>query len=124
MAADRFRALDQLPPYVPDGVERLQAHLRSHATFAQVTVAPDTLRVVTRELSTASAGQWAVLQQVRQAVPDAQVFLRERTLAWTVDLKAPRLRLVTVLAVIKDGPLTLRRECLVPEAPGPTVHAS
>lgn len=124
MAADRFRALDHLPPYVPDGVDRLQAHLRSHAAFAEVAVAPDTLRVVTRELATATAGQWAVLQQVRQAVPDALVFLRERTLAWTVDLKAPRVRLVTVLAVIKDGPLTLRRECLVPEAPGPAVHGS
>jgi len=124
MASARFQALDHFPPYVTDGVARLQAHLRSHAAFADATVAPDTLRVTTRELTTASAEQWAMLQQVRQAVPEAHVFLRERMLAWTVDLRAPRLRLVTVLAVIKDGPLTLRRECLLPEAPGPAAHES
>lgn len=124
MASARFQALDHFQPYVMDGVARLQAHLRAHAAFAEATVAPDTLRVTTRELTTASAEQWAMLQQVRQAVPEAHVFLRERTLAWTVDLRAPRLRLVTVLAVIKDGPLTLRRECLLPEPAGPAAHES
>lgn len=75
-------------------------------------MAPDTLKVATRELTDASTEQWALVQQVRQAVPDAQVFLRERALSWAVDPKAPRLRLVTVLAIVKDGPVTLRREFL------------
>ncbi|MGD9902813.1 MAG: hypothetical protein AB7U83_05035 [Vicinamibacterales bacterium] len=118
MAAVRFRALDVLPPYRHDGAERLQGFLRTHAAHGAATVAPDTLKVTTRELSTASALQWAMLQQVRQAVPDAQVFLRERVLSWTVDAKAPRLSMVTVLAVVKDGPLTLRRECLVADDSG------
>jgi len=49
-------------------------------------------------------------------VPDARVYLRERVLSWAEDRDAPRLRVVTVLGLLKRGPLTLRREFCVPEA--------
>ena len=124
MAAVRLQAMDVLPPYRRDGAARLQALLRTHAAYADAVVSPDTLQVATRELATASASQWAVLQQVRHAIPEAQVFLRERVLRWTADAKAPRLPLVTVLAVVKDGPVTLRRECLVPDSPDPAAIES
>ena len=48
----------------------------------------------------------------------------ERVLRWTTDAKAPRLPLATVLAVVRDGPVTLRRECLVPDGPDLTAIES
>jgi hypothetical protein len=71
--------------------------------------------VATRYLTDATSSQWAVMQDVQTAVPEARVYLRERVLSWTDDPKAPRLRMVTVLGFIKRGPLTLRREFCVPE---------
>jgi hypothetical protein len=54
-------------------------------------------------------------------VPDATALLRERCLIWTRDPRAPKLRHVTVLAIKKVGPITLRRELWVPDdaAPAP-----
>jgi hypothetical protein len=86
------------------------------AAQAEATVAPRDLTVSTRPLSTATPTQWALVQQIHAAIADAQVQLRERTLAWTRDLQAPRLRLVTVLVTTKVGPLVLRREFHVPDA--------
>ena len=62
------------------------------------------------------------MQQIRAAVPDANVQLRERSLAWTRNMHAPRLRLVTALVTTKAGQLLLRREFHVPD-PAPDVPA-
>ena len=80
------------------------------------TVSELSLHVTTRYLTDATAAQWAVLQEVQSAVPDARVYLRERVLSWTDDREAPRLRVVTVLGFLKRGPLTLRREFCVPDS--------
>ena len=115
MTAQTFAAVAHLPAYRRDGVARLQAHLRNMPAYADAVVSASTLAVTTRYLSEATSAQWAVMQQVKAAVPDAQVFLRERVLSWTADPKAPRLHIVTVLGFMKLGPLTLRREFCIPE---------
>ena len=104
------------PRYQPDGVARLQTHLRAFPPYATATVSELSLHVTTRYLTDATAAQWAVLQEVQSAVPDARVYLRERVLSWTDDREAPRLRVVTVLGFLKRGPLTLRREFCVPDS--------
>jgi hypothetical protein len=116
MSDEAFRAVDHLPRYQPDGVARLQAHLRTFPPYATATVSELSLHVSTRYLTDATAGQWTVVQAVQRAVPDARVYLRERVLSWTEDRDAPRLRVVTVLGFLKRGPLTLRREFCVSES--------
>ena len=115
MTEDAFRMVDHLPRYQQDGVARLQAHLRTFPPYAHAAVSELSLHVATRYLTDATSAQWAVMQEVQTAVPEARVYLRERVLSWTDDPKAPRLRMVTVLGFIKRGPLTLRREFCVPE---------
>ena len=116
MTDEAFRAVDHLPRYQPDGVARLQAHLRAFPPYATATVSELSLHVTTRYLTDATAAQWAVLQEVQSAVPASRVYLRARVLSWTEDREAPRLRVVTVLGFLKRGPLTLRREFCVPDS--------
>lgn len=116
MTDDAFRPVDHLLRYQHDGVAVLQAHLRSFPPYATATVSALTLHVATRYLTDATSEQWAVVQAVQSAVPDARVYLRERVLSWRDDREAPRLRVVTVLGFLKRGPLTLRREFCVPES--------
>lgn len=117
MAAHTFRALAQFPEYEVNGPgpSQLQAFLRQFPSYADAVVTPLDLVVLNRALPTATPAQWAFLRQVRAAVPDAKVLLRERCLVWTRDPQAPKLRHVTVLALKKIGPITLRREYWVPE---------
>ena len=115
MTAQAFTAVAHLPTYRRDGAARLQGHLRAVPTYADAVLASGALAVATRYLTEATSAQWAVMQQVKAAVPDAQVFLRERVLSWKADPKAPPLRVVTVLGFTKVGPLTLRREFCIPD---------
>jgi hypothetical protein len=82
-----------------------------------VVVAPDSVRVTTRELSEATSVQWQALQTIRAAVPNAAAFLRERQVFWSGHSQAPTVRIVTVLAVAKVEAVTLRREWLLPGVP-------
>ena len=105
------------PHAVPtDGATRLQEQLRQlagprrrdrHAerSVGRHASAPDGLGV-----------QWALVNEIRSVMPDAQVQLRERSLAWTRDPHAPKLRLVTALVTTKVVLLLLRREFHVPDS--------
>jgi hypothetical protein len=119
MAAAAFRSLACFPEYHVNGPgpSQLQAHLRQYPAYADATVTPPDLRVVSRDLPTATPAQWTFLRQVQTAAPNATVRLRERCLIWARDPHAPKLRHVTVLVVQKVGPITLRRELWVPEQP-------
>ncbi|MEQ1907561.1 MAG: hypothetical protein ABMA15_02000 [Vicinamibacterales bacterium] len=112
---ETLQPLGHLEPYRTDGATRLQAHLRQMG-HADAVVAPTELSVITRPLPTATPDQWALMQQIHTVLGDANVQLRERSLAWTRNLHAPKLRLVTALVTTKVGPLALRREFLVPNA--------
>jgi hypothetical protein len=119
MTEEAFRMVDHLPRYQQDGVARLQAHLRTFPPYAKAAVSELSLHVATRYLTDATSSQWAVMQDVQTAVPEARVYLRERVLSWTDDPKAPKFRIVTVLGFVKRGPLTLRREFCVSETCSP-----
>jgi hypothetical protein len=111
-----FQPLSHLTPYRLDGVVRLQEQLRQLSRRADAVVAPNELSVVTRLLPTATARQWALATEIRHAIPGAQVQLRERSLAWTRDAHAPKLRIVSALVTVRVGVLLLRREFHVPDS--------
>ena len=111
-----FRPLAHLTPYVTDGATRLQEQIRQLPGHADATVTPMDVSVVTRLLPTASAIQWSLVNEIRGIIPGAQVQLRERSLAWTRDAHAPRLRLVSALVTTRVGPVLLRREFHVPDS--------
>jgi hypothetical protein len=111
-----FQPLSHLTPYQMDGVARMQAHLRQLPGHADVIVAPNDLSVVTRLLPTASAIQWSTVNEIRNVIPGAQVQLRERSLAWSRNADAPKLRLVSALVTTRVGPVLLRREFHIPES--------
>src|SRR5690606_11941699 len=105
-----FRPLSHLTPYELDGAARMQEQLRQLPGHADVVVTPHELSVVTRLLPTATAAQWSLATEIRKAIPGAQVQLRERSLAWTRDTHAPKIRVVSALATVRVGVVLLRRE--------------
>jgi hypothetical protein len=111
-----FRPLAHLERYCLDGSQRLQAHLRRLGTYPNAVVAPAELSVVTRLLSTATPEQWALTQEIHNALGIVSVQLRERSLGWTRHPDAPKLKLTTALiTTVVDG-ISVRREFYVPVA--------
>lgn len=111
-----FQPLSHLTPYQTDGAARMQEQLRQLPGHADVIVTPNDLSVVTRLLPTASAIQWSTVNEIRSLIPGAQVQLRERSLAWTRNADAPKVRLVSALVTTRVGPVLLRREFHVPDS--------
>lgn len=68
------------------------------------------LEVRARNADAATPAEWALMQQITQAVPDATVTLRERWFAWNRDVNAPSVAIHTVVVTRKVGPVLLRRE--------------
>jgi len=71
--------------------------------------------VVGVDATAASAVQWAVIQQLKSRLPDADVTLREHRLSWRRDPALPGLTVYGVLVTRQVGPFILRREFAVPE---------
>ena len=94
----------------------MQEQLRQLPGHADVVVTASDVSVVTRLLPTASAIQWSLVNEIRSLIPGAQVQLRERSLAWTRDAAAPKVRLVSALVTTRVGPVLLRREFQVPDS--------
>ena len=111
-----FRPLSHLTPYQTDGAARMQEQLRHLPGHADVIVTASEVSVVTHLLPTASAIQWSLVNEIRSVIPGAQVQLRERSLAWTRDADAPKVRLVSTLVTTRVGPVLLRREYQVPDS--------
>ncbi len=110
---DAFAPVADLPRYPLDGAERLQAHLRA-LTGTNLVVAPSELAIAGLSATDASAAEWAVMQQLKARLPDADVTLREHRLSWRRDQTLPGISLYGVLATRRVGPFILRREFAVP----------
>src|SRR5262249_27106214 len=105
-----FAPLSALTTYESNGAICLQAFLRQHPQYATAVVMRPDVRISTRLLTTVMPRQWETMQQVRAAIPTANMQLRERELAWTREPRAPRHRTITLLVTTKVGSLTVRRE--------------
>jgi hypothetical protein len=99
-------------PYVRDGADRLQVFLRRFPQHHDVVINGFDLAVSARNAGQATRSQWALLQEIKAVIPDANVTLRVREISWKCDHKAPKLTLFTVLVTKKCGAVSLRREFL------------
>jgi hypothetical protein len=63
----------------------------------------------------ATAAQWALVQSLREKLPDATVTLRMHRLSWKLDPNAPALTLYGALVTRRMGPFTFRREYVAPD---------
>lgn len=110
---EAFATVADLPRYPLDGAEQLQQHLRA-LTGTNLVVVPSDLEIAGLNATDASAEEWAVMQQVKSRLPDADVTLREHRLSWRRDPALPGISLYGVLATRRVGPFILRREFAVP----------
>jgi hypothetical protein len=114
MADEAFTPIAH-PRYVRDGAERLQSHLRQFPQYATAVVTAADLAVTSKDAGQATAAQWALVQELRDTLPDATVTLRMHRLAWKLDANAPALTLYGALVTRKVGPFTFRREYVAPD---------
>lgn len=116
MANVVFAALGKRPLYERNGAADLQRHLRATVpAYAEVTVAPSDLIVSSSDATSATCAQWALLEELRAAVPLATVTLRVHRLSWRRDSRAPSLVIYSVSVIVKEGLFTLRREFTAPD---------
>ncbi len=111
---EAFATVTDVPCYPFDGAERLQAHLRSVTGRGSIAVPLSELEIVGLAATEASAEEWAVMQQLKSRLPDADVTLREHRLSWRGDATLPSLSLFGVLVTRRVGPFVVRREFAVP----------
>ena len=112
MTDHALRALADRPQFLFDGAARLQAFLRQFPQYADAIVTELDIAVEGGKATTATSAQWALLQEIQAAAPNASVMLHVRDFTWKRDREAPRLRHFTVLVTTKVGPMALRREYL------------
>src|SRR4029078_11126839 len=78
---DREFAIDRrLPRYARDGAERLRTFFRESCGLGETVLGPFDVGVRSSNAVKATAEQWAVVQDLRRLVPDANVVLREHVL--------------------------------------------
>ncbi len=116
MTDEAFAPLAAYPRYQRDGGRCLQAFLRQSPRYAEAVVTPTDFRSSGRKAVTATAAQWARLQEMQAAVPAARLALHVRELTWLVDPKAPRLIQHTLVVTQTVRPLVFRREYHAPDA--------
>jgi hypothetical protein len=109
-----FAGLGQRPVYIHDGPERLQSFLRQLPAYADAVVSQPDLAINSVNAVKATRDQWALVQELQEAKPDATVMLRVHRLSWRRDPATPSLTVFGVLVTCKVGPFTVRREYLAP----------
>jgi hypothetical protein len=109
-----FSGIGRRSLYLHDGAERLQSFLRQLPAYADSVVSQPDLAVASINAVKATRDQWALVQELQAAKPDATVTLRIHRLSWKHDPAAPTLTVFGVLVTCKVGPFTVRREYLAP----------
>lgn len=111
-----FAPAGDRPRYLRDGLARLHQHLRTWSrTYADITIVASDLVVASTEPATATQAQWALMQELRTALPLAAVRLRAHRLSWRQEDRAPALTVFSVAVTQKEGLFTLRREYAAPD---------
>ncbi len=105
-----FGALADRSRYEHDGQQRLQAHLQRLPEYRDVSIARNDVVVTSSNAKAMSAAQWATVQEVQRALPEATVTLRSHKIAWKQDPKVTLEPIFGVLVTQRVGPFTLRRE--------------
>jgi hypothetical protein len=113
MVDEAFRALADRSRHTHDGVEQMRAHVQQWTARKRHHVAERDFVVFGHPVRTVTNHQWALLQEIRAAVPDAHMALHLREFIWRRDPGVPRLTQLTLVVTKKIGPMLLRREFLV-----------
>jgi hypothetical protein len=108
-----FRSLANWPRYARDGAVVMQAHVQQLTGRPVGSVGPNDYMVFGHPARNATSDQWAAIQNIRSAVPDAVVTLHLREFVWRRNRGVPRLTQLTAVVTRKHGPFTLRREYLL-----------
>lgn len=114
LADDAFAGVADLPRYPMDGAARLQAHVRALTGNSALMLTSADLKIDGSDATEATAAEWAVMQQLKTRLPDADVKLRAHRLSWRRDPALPGLVIYGVLATRRVGPFIVRREFAVP----------
>lgn len=101
--------------YVRDGAARLQELLRANPGYADIVVVPSDVIAETTVLKTATAAEWATVEQLRRVFPSGTVTLMAQRLRCGKVAKPVEHREVFVAVALAMGPITVRRELKVPE---------
>lgn len=115
IADEAFSALRDWPPYIRNGPEVLQVHLRRYSKYENAVVNRTDVAVIDADATEATSQQWARTQEARALIPDAVVTLRMHRVTWRPDAQAPSVVLHGLLVVRTVGPLVLRREFALPD---------
>jgi hypothetical protein len=115
MADHAFPGLAHLPRYTHDGPERLRAHVEQWLGRGRQRISDKDYVVFGHQVRTITTPQWALLHEMRAAVPDAHVDLHLREFIWRRDPGVPRISQLTAVVTKKIGAVVLRREYLVPD---------
>jgi hypothetical protein len=117
---DRMFAVDgRLPIYTRDGADRLQQFIRERTGAADVVIRPSDVAVRSSHAVKATAEQWAVVQELTNLVPDANIVLRQHVLS-SKQHASPSLTVFGVLVTKRHGPFVLRREYVLGSEPAAT----
>ena len=117
MTDHAFAALSGRPRYVADGPTRIQ-HAVTHVTSRSDTVVSSADVIITNtDAEKMTASQWAAVNQVRSAVPEASVVLRIHNVSWKHDRTIAVGPFLGILVTQRLGPFTLRREFAVGDEP-------
>lgn len=109
-----FAPLAKWPRYPLDGVARVQDHLRQFSRYSHINVVADDLVIESKNAVTATAAQFALIQNLQAVMPNANVRLRVHRLSTKTAPEGPTLTTYGVLITNKFGPFTLRREYAAP----------
>ena len=118
-----FAVNGRLPIYRRDGADRLQQFIRERTGADDAVVGPSDVVVRSNHAVKATAEQWAVVQELTNLVPNANVVLRQHVLSSKRDQESPPLTVFGVLVTKRHGPLVLRREYVVDSGLRLTAHA-
>jgi hypothetical protein len=115
MADEAFRPLENLTRYVHDGAIVMAAHVQQWTGRSVEPVLPHDFVVFGHPARSATSAQWARLQEIQRAVPDADVSLHHREFVWRRESGIPRYSRLTVVVTKRTGPIVLRREYVLPD---------
>jgi hypothetical protein len=118
IADTAFGALSEYKRYERNGASQILPHVQQWTGKPDAIVNPADVLVFGHPAHIATKAQWARLQAVEAAVPDASVTLHVREFIWRCDARVPRLRQFTMIVTKTHGPFTLRREYILPDENG------
>lgn len=106
MTDEAFGVLRDRTVYTRDGIARLEGHLRQCPDYADAVVTAADLVVTGSNTVQATAAQWALVQELQAALPDASVTLRVHKVTWKGDPTIALRKSYGVLVTQRCGPFT------------------